>query len=67
MNLVSRAWTPSGGAFSSYRSQPSVSRVGRYLVAVGGYRWGKLLKMLIRILFLILVSIRSKLTLMMNS
>ena len=39
MNVFSRSWQPSGGALTLYRRHASLSRVGRYLLSVGGYRY----------------------------
>lgn len=32
------SWQPSGGALTSYRRSSTISRVGRFLLAMGGYR-----------------------------
>ena len=39
MNVFSRSWQPSGGTLSLYRRHSSISRVGRYLLSVGGYTY----------------------------
>ena len=39
MNVFSRSWQPTGGTLSLYRRHSSISRVGRYLLSVGGYRY----------------------------